>query len=325
MAILRAELLVERIMVLDIVICFFLLGLFAGLVRSDLRLPSGLYDTLTILLLLAIGLKGGIELSKQPLAQLWWQGLVVMALGALLALLAFPLLRLLGRFGRADAAAIAAHYGSVSVATFAVALAFLDRADIPYESHVIVFLVLMEMPAIAVGILLAKGIHADRGEWGRLLHEVFLNKGLLLMGGGLVIGAVMGEEGSASVKSLFVDLFKGILALFLVEMGLVVADRIADLRRCGLFLLGFGVAMPLLGAAFGLATAQLLGLSAGGAALLATLAASASYIAVPAAMRIAVPEANHGVAIAASLGITFPFNVAVGIALYTNIAQRWIG
>lgn len=311
-------------MVLDIVICFFLLGLFAGLVRSDLRLPSGLYDTLTILLLLAIGLKGGIELSKQPLDQLWWQGIVVMVLGVLLALIAFPALRWLGGFGRQDAAAIAAHYGSVSVATFAVALAFLDRLGIYYESHVLVFLVLMEMPAIAVGILLAKGIHADRGEWGRLLHEVFLNKGLLLMGGGLVIGAVMGEEGSASVKPLFIDLFKGILALFLVEMGLVVADRIGDLRRSGLFLLGFGIVMPLIGALLGIVTAQWLGLSVGGAVLLATLAASASYIAVPAAMRIAVPEANHAAAIAVSLGVTFPFNVAIGIALYTQLAQWYL-
>lgn len=310
-------------MTLDIVVCFYLLGLFAGLVRSDLRLPKGLYDTLTIMLLLTIGLKGGVELSKHSVEGLGVQLIVLVVLGAALALLAFPALRWVGRFDRNDAACIAAHYGSVSVGTFAVAIAFLDQAGVFYEPHAAIFVVMMEMPAIAVGILLAKGLHAD-ARWGQLSHEVFLNKGMLLMGGGVLIGMLLGDAGTQSVQPFFFDLFKGVLALFLLEMGMVTADHVPDLKKCGLFLLGFGIVMPLTGASVGALTGHWLDLSVGGIALLATLAASASYIAVPAAMRIALPQARHGIAIAASLGVTFPFNVAIGIPLYLELA-RWVG
>ncbi len=309
-------------MALDIVVCFYLLGVFAGLVRSDLRLPASLYDTLSMILLLAIGLKGGIELSKHSAGGLPLQLTTLVMLGALMTLLAFAALRWLASFDRNDAACIAAHYGSVSVGTFAVCIAFLDHAGVAYESHAAIFVVVMEMPAIAFGIMLAKGLRRD-AQWGQLAHEVFLNKGMLLMGGGLAIGALLGEAGTTSIKPLFFDLFKSVLALFLLEMGLITADRAADLKRCGLFLLGFGITMPVVGAGIGAIAGHWLGLSIGGIAILATLAASASYIAVPAAMRIAIPEARHGLAIATSLGITFPFNVTIGIPLYLKLAQ-WL-
>lgn len=308
-------------MALDIVVCFYLLGLFAGLVRSDLRLPASLYDTLTLLLLLTIGLKGGVELSRHSIDGFGWQVLALVGLGAILALMAFQILLRFGRFDRNDAACIGAHYGSVSVGTFAVAIAFLDHTGVLYEPHAAVFVVIMEMPAIAIGILLARGL-CRKTQWGVLAHEVFLNKGMLLMGGGLLIGATMGDAGTKSIHPLFFESFKGVLALFLLEMGLVTAERMGDLKKCGLFLLGFGVGMPLLGAVCGAFTGHWLGLSVGGVALLATLAASASYIAVPAAMRIAVPQARHGIAIAVSLGVTFPFNVAIGIPLYLQLARH---
>lgn len=308
---------------IDIVILFFALGAFAGLVRSDLRLPSGLYDTLTLYLLLAIGLKGGVELARFPLGEVLLQALPVVAIGLLLPLLAYPVLRFAGRLPVADSASIAAHYGSVSVATYAVGVAHLDSLGIVYEAYLPVFVVLLEMPAIGVGIWLARRAGVGASGGGRLAHEIFLNKGILLMGGGLVIGAVAGPEGVEPVAPLFIDLFKGALALFLVEMGLIAASRLGDLRQLGLFLVAFGTLMPLAGALAGAVAGTLAGLSPGGVTMVAILGASASYIAVPAAMRIAVPEARHSLSITASLAITFPFNVLVGVPLYTDLVARW--
>ncbi len=181
------------------------------------------------------------------------------------------------------------------------------------------FVVLLEMPAIGVGIWLARRAGIGSGGGGQLAHEIFLNKGILLMGGGLVIGAVAGPTGVEPVAPLFIDLFKGALALFLVEMGLIAASRLGDLRQVGVFLVAFGTLMPLTGAALGAVAGTLAGLSPGGVAMVAILGASASYIAVPAAMRIAIPEARHNLSITASLAITFPFNVLVGIPLYTDL------
>ena len=304
---------------LDVVILFFALGAFAGLVRADLRLPHGLYDTLSLYLLLAIGLKGGMELARFPMGEVLLQALPIMSIGLILPLLAYPVLRWLGKMPVADAASIAAHYGSVSVATYAVGIAHLDSLGIAYESYLPVFVVLLEMPAIGIGIWLARraGIGASGG--GQLAHEIFLNKGILLMGGGLLIGAVAGPAGVEPVAPLFIDLFKGALALFLVEMGLIAASRLQDLRQLGVFLVLFGTLMPLTGALLGAAAGTLAGLSAGGVVMIAVLGASASYIAVPAAMRIAIPEARHNLSITASLAITFPFNVLVGVPLYTEL------
>ncbi len=306
------------------VILFFLLGVLAGVVRSDLKIPAVLYESLSIFLLLAIGLKGGVELARQSLAELVVPALVVVGIGALLPLIAFPVLQRLGRLSRADAASVAAHYGSVSVVTFAVGAAYLSNLGQAYEGYMVVFLVLLEFPALMIGVWLAK-----RGQGGsnlgKVLHEVFAGKSILLLVGGLVIGWLAGAEGLQPLDKVFFDLFKGLLAIFLLEMGLVAASRIGDLKRAGAFLLGFAIAMPLFAGTLGALTASLLGLSVGGAALLATLYASASYIAAPAAMRIAVPEANPALSIGAALGITFPFNLVVGIPTYYWLASRLEG
>lgn len=297
------------------VVLFFVLGVLAGLLRSDLKIPGAIYEALSIFILLAIGLKGGVELAKHPIGDLIGKGLIIVAVGAVIPLVAFPVLRYLGRMGRADAASIAAHYGSVSVVTFSVGITLLGQEKLDYEGYLIVFLVLLEMPALVIGVILARyGVGTVR--WGRLLHEVFFGKSIYLLTGGLIIGYLAGPEGIKPLDKVFFDLFKGVLALFLLEMGLVASMRIAALREYGAFLAGFAILMPLISATLGTVTGWALGLSVGGTFLLATLFASASYIAAPAAMRIAVPEANPALSIGASLGMTFPFNIFLGIPLY---------
>ncbi len=310
---------------IDVVVLFFLLGLFARLVRSELRLPEALYETLSIYLLLAIGLKGGIELSKQPLGSLLPEVAALVALGFLIPVALYPLLRAL-RLPGVDAAALGAHYGSVSVVTFAVAQATLAREGVPLESQAPLWVAVMEAPGLIAGILLAR--LALRGEstvptrWGELAHDVLFGKSVLLLVGGIAIGAVAGEAGTAPIKALFIDPFKGVLALFLLELGLVAGGRLAEVKRFGLTVLVIGLGVPPLLALAGAATGLMLGLSTGGVAMLATLAASASYIAAPTAMRIAVPQANAALSITAALGITFPFNLVVGIPLYLELARR---
>jgi hypothetical protein len=318
---------------LDPVILFFALGVLARLARSDLRLPEALYETLSIYLLIAIGLKGGAQIAVQPLAALWPVALAAVALSAAVPLVLYPVLRAGVRLGAADAASIAAHYGSVSVVTFAVAQSALARAGIEPEAFLAMLVALMEAPGIVVGVLLARrGMAREAGQsgsgtsrWGTLLHEVLFGKAVVLLLGGIAIGWIAGPAGLEPIDPVFVGLFKGVLALFLLELGLVAGGRLQDLRRAGPRLLAFGLLAPpvlaLAGGALGLA----LGLSVAGVATLATLAASASYIAAPTAMRIAVPQANPSLSIGLALGVTFPFNVLVGIPLYIELARRAAG
>jgi hypothetical protein len=299
---------------MSIVASFFLLGVVARLLKSDVDFPRSLYQSLTLFLLIAIGLKGGVALSEHANPALAPQALAIVMLGLVLPIIAFPLLSHIGQLSRDDAASIAAHYGSVSVGTYAVAVAMLESQGIAYEAYFPLFVVLLEMPAIAVGLALAR--RRDGGmDRNKLLHEVFCNQGVVLMTGALLIGYFAGES-VAPVMPFFGGLFQGVLALFLLEMGMVAAARLPDLKRMAPFISAFGVLMPLVGAVLGGALALALGFSAGGVALLAALGGSASYIAVPAVMRSALPEANHGLSIAASLAVTFPFNVLVGIPLY---------
>lgn len=307
---------------IDVVVFFFLLGVFARVVKSDLRLPEALYETLSIYLLLAIGLKGGIELSKQPLISLAPQVLGCMLLGALIPFAVFPVARAL-RLSQPDAASLAAHYGSVSVVTFAVATAALTRAGIPYESHAALWVAVMEAPGLISGIVLARlGRGVAGTQWRELAHDVLFGKSVLLLLGGLLIGAIAGVDGTAPIKAVFIDPFKGVLALFLLELGLVAGGRLAEVRRFGAVVLVLGIGLPPLLALAGAALGWALGLSTGGVAVMAVLAASASYIAAPTAMRIAVPQANAALSITAALGITFPFNIVLGIPLYIGLAQR---
>jgi hypothetical protein len=309
---------------------FFLLGLAAGLFRTELRLPEAIYELLSIYLLLAIGLKGGRQLALQGAGEVGLPVLAALALGIAIPLIAYVILRRLGRFSGDDAAAIAAHYGSVSAVTFAVVLAFLDRLAVAYEPLVAVLLVVMEVPAIGVAIALvrltARGAPGATGvDWAELGREVFLNKSIYLLLGGLAIGWVADPAKLAPFDPLFVNLFKGLLAFFLLELGIIVSRRLADLRQVGAFLGAFALVMPLVSATLGLLAAHAVGLSVGGATVLATLAASASYIAAPAAVRIAIPNANPTYYLTAALGVTFPFNVVFGIPLYWAMAQRLYG
>lgn len=309
---------------LDPAVLCFALGLFAGWVGAQVKLPEALYETLSVYLLLSIGLKGGTDLAQAGLAQAAPAVGAAVALGVVLPLGAYPVLRW-GGLGRADAAAIAAHYGSVSAVTFAVCLGFLDRQGVAYESYVAVLLAFMEVPALAVGIWLAR---RGRQGWGALGREVFLGKGIYFLLCGLFVGFLAGPERVRPLGPLFFDPFQGVLALFLLEMGLVASRRLRDLARVGPFLLSFGVGMPLVGGLAGAFLGTAAGLSLGGAAVLATLAASASYIAAPAAMRLAVPEANPSLYLTGSLGVTFPFNIVWGVPVYlwmSRLAHGWIG
>ncbi len=338
---------------LDIVVLFFLLGLLARLVKSDLALPGALYETLSIYLLLAIGLKGGVELSKQSVQTILPQVLWCLAMGLAIPCLLYPVLRRVVKLGSYDAASVAAHYGSVSVVTFAVASAYLVQQKVAFEAHAALWVALLEAPGIVAGIALARWSAAraaanaggnssvsgssasaatriapatdqaanPASTWSALAHDVFLGKSVLLLVGGLAIGTSMGEAGTAPIAPLFTVLFKGVLALFLLELGLVAGARLGELRRYGVGLIVFALMAPMALAVLGALGGKLLGLSVGGTAIMAALAASASYIAAPTAMRIAVPQANAALSITAALGITFPFNVVVGIPLYLKLAQ----
>ncbi len=295
-----------------------MLGLGAGLLRAEMRLPAAVYELLTVVLLLSIGIKGGVELAEADLLRIVPQLAIVVVMGLALGLIAFGILRLARGLPRADAAAIAAHYGSVSVGTYAVAVAFLDTRQVFYEGYAAAFVVILEVPAILLGIVLVRGLRPTHG-WGSVLHEVFLGKGVVLLLGGLLIGLVAGADQIAPFEPFFFDAFKGILAIFLLDMGLVAASQAGTIRKHGVFLLLFALGFPMVGAAVGGFFAWMAGLSLGGALLLAVLGASASYIAAPAAMRLSVPEANPGLSLTASLAVTFPFNVIVGIPLYYGV------
>ncbi len=306
---------------MSVVAGFFLLGFLARVIRSDVQFPRSLYQSLTLFLLIAIGLKGGIALRDHATLTLGWQALAVVAMGLVLPLIAFPLLSRFGQLSREDAASIAAHYGSVSVGTYAVSVAMLEAQGIHYEAYFPLFVVLLEMPAIGVGLVLA-GLRSEQHSMRDLMHETFCNQGVVVMVGAMLIG-YLGGTAVDGIMPFFGGLFQGVLALFLLEMGLLAATRLPEIRATAPFITSFGVVMPLMGASLGGLLALALGFSTGGIALLATLGGSASYIAVPAVMRQALPGANHGLSIAASLAITFPFNVLVGIPLYISAAS-WL-
>ncbi|MFY8044658.1 MAG: sodium-dependent bicarbonate transport family permease [Rhodoferax sp.] len=305
---------------IDPVVGFFVLGVVAGLLGSDLKLSSGLYETLTIYLLLAIGLKGGFELSQSEVGALVVPILVVILMSAGTPLIGYQILLRLGKLKHPDAASISAHYGSVSVVTFAVGSSYLLRQNIAYDGFMSVFLVFLEFPAIIIGVILARGL-TRATEWRKLAHEVLAGKAILLLIGALVIGWIWGRDGGAALLPFFEGLFKGFLALFLLGMGLMTASRIDELRRVGTFLIAFGILMPIVSAAGGVVVGWWLNFSVGNTAMLAVLYASASYIAAPAAMRIAIPEANPALSIGAALGVTFPFNVVIGVPLYVWMTQ----
>ncbi|PHS40392.1 MAG: sodium-dependent bicarbonate transport family permease [Sulfurovum sp.] len=312
---------------MDPIVMFFILGVVGTLLKINVKIPHAIYEFLSILLLVAIGLKGGVELAKQPIGGVIIEVMVVFMMGIILPLIAYPILKNLGKINRIDAAAIAAHYGSVSVGTYAVATSYLVATGVSYESHLPLFVVVLEVPAILVGIFLVRGLKSEQEsehkvQWGKLAHEIFLGKSVYLLMGALTIGYIAGPDKIHTGSEIFKAMFTGVLALFLLEMGVIAASQLSDVKKYGLFLIGFGTIFPLFSSVIGAVTGAMLGFSVGGTMIMATLAASASYIAVPAAFRMAVPEANPSISIAAALAITFPFNVTVGIFIYMWIAEQ---
>ena len=306
------------------VVLAFVLGAIAVGVKSDLEVPEPLYQALSIYLLLAIGLKGGSALSVTPIAEVAWPALGTLALGVLTPITAYNVLRRLGRFDRTNAAALAAHYGSVSAVTFIAALTVAQLAGFPPEGFMPALVAVLEVPAIIVGLLIAYARGERAGSWQEALREVVTGKSIVLLVGGMAMGWIAGKDGMAPVEPFFVGGFQGALTLFLLDMGMTAARRLRDLRAVGPFLVAFGVLMPIVHGALGVWMGGLVGLSVGGAAVLGAMVSSASYIAAPAAIRVGLPEANPAFYLTASLGITFPFNLTLGIPLYLALAQ-WMG
>ncbi len=299
----------------------FLLGLLATSIGGDLRLPEPVYQFLSFYLLLGIGIKGGVALSQAPAGEVVVPMLVTLALGIVIPLLAFAILRWTTKLGPVDRGALAAHYGSTSLVTFTAAIVFLTSAGIAYEGYVTTLLAVLEVPAIIVGLMLAGRHTARSAAWGESLREILTGRSVLLLVGGLLLGAATGTAGYAKIEPFFGGLFTGVLTLFLLEMGVIAARRLRDLPKAGPGLILFALTFPVFSGTLGILAGLAAGLSTGGAAILGVLTASASYIAAPAAVRLALPEANPGYYLTASLGITFPFNLIIGIPLYLAIAQ----
>ncbi|MDP3810938.1 MAG: sodium-dependent bicarbonate transport family permease [Hydrogenophaga sp.] len=330
---------------LDPAILFFVFGVLAGTVKSNLEIPPQISRFLSLYLLMALGLKGGFSLAQSGLTTevATTLGLAVL-LAALIPAISYQLLK--RRLGGFDAAAISATYGSVSAVTFIATVQYLESHGTAFGGHMAAAMALMESPAIIMAVLFANSLRQPSSvivsgggtlalrasvgagapiRLGNILHESFTDGAQLLLLGAMVIGMVTGEAGAAVMAPFSTDLFKGMLAFFLLDMGLMAARNLGELRGKPLWLLAYAVLAPLVHAALALALAVATGVSAGNGALLMVLAASASYIAVPAVLRHAIPEAQPALYFGMSLGITFPFNIVVGIPLYVGIAQRVLG
>ena len=305
-------------------VLFFILGLLAALARSDLAVPDAVARLLSLYLLMSIGFRGGAEVAHNGVTA---QLASALAAGALLSFalpfIAYGVLRLVTRLSGVDAAAVAAHYGSRSAVTFAAITGALDQLSIGYEGYMAAVAAAMETPAIFAGLIIARGQSVTDGKRDGMLREILFNGSIIMLLGSFCIGMTTGGRGLTMLKPFLVDPYAGFLCLFLLDMGLVAGRGLAkgrDLLTMPVALVGIG--MPLIGATIAALISMAIGLSIGGAAVLITLAASASYIAVPAAMRIALPDANPAIALTLSLGVTFPFNLIVGIPVYISLASR---
>ncbi|MDX2226222.1 MAG: sodium-dependent bicarbonate transport family permease [Verrucomicrobiae bacterium] len=310
--------------IIDPVIVFFIIGLIAERSSSGLKIPAAFYETVSIYLLLAIGIKGGIKLFHTQPSELLLPLLASAAAGIVVTILAWFLARRIVGVGPDDAVSMAAHYGSCSAVTYAVVVNELNRAKIVYEPFAAVLLVCLEIAGLMAAVVLARKTCAPTGHPGASAwREIFLGKTTILLLGGLVAGYTIAATDQTQMKFFFTDLFKGFLALFMLEMGIVTAQRFGELRQLGLRLTVFALLMPLLAAGIGMAAASMAGMTPGGTVILATLCASASYIAAPAVVRMLLPKANLSLALTASLALTFPFNILAGIPLYTAVVG-WI-
>lgn len=309
------------------VILFFVLGAVASALRSDLAIPEAMAKGMSLYLMAAIGLKGGVAVAKSGIDA---TVAAALAAGLLLSLtipfLAYAALRALGRLDQVNAGAVAAHYGSVSVVTYVTATELLGASGLVVAGFMVAVLAVMETPAILSGLFLARrGMATGSADRGAMLHELFLNASVVLLLGSFAIGVIAGPKGFEEVRPLFDSAFKGVLCLFLLDMGLIAARRLIDSRALTWRLVVLAIALPLVNGVIAVSLGTVIGLPVADAAALGVLGASASYIAVPAAMRLALPEADPGIYLTMSLSITFPFNVVFGIALYGAMARTLAG
>ena len=313
-------------------VLFFFLGILAVLLKSDLEIPSPLPKLFSLYLLLAIGFKGGLELEKsgfgEPVIQTVFAAIIM---SLIIPLICFCILRI--KLNVFNSAAIAAAYGSISAVTFITAESFLYSQNIPFDGFMVAALAIMESPAIIVGLLLVK-IAAPKErpvertmKWKEILHESMLNGSVYLLLGSLLIGFLTGgfnPSGVSKMQPFTGNLFYGVECFFLLDMGIVAAQRLPSLKQAGSFLIAFAVGMPIFNALIGVFVAKWLGLGPGNALLFVVLCASASYLAVPTAMRMTVPEAKSSYYISTTLGLTFPFNIVIGIPVYMGLVNRLI-
>lgn len=318
----------------DPAILFFVFGVMAGALKSNLEIPKSIAKFLSLYLLMALGLKGGFALSQSGFTVS-----IALSLGAALIMafivpaIGYAFLR--NRVSRFDAAAVAAAYGSVSAVTFVTAIQFMETAGLSPGGHMAVAMVIMESPAIIMAVLLANSIRHMQGpdaaagvaapSLGKILHESFTDGAHLLLLGSMAVGFISGDAGKSMMQPFSGDLFKGMLAFFLLDMGLMVAKNFRDAVKASPSLIGYAVVSPFVHAGLALGLSLVMGLPVADAALLMVLSASASYIVVPAVLRYAIPEANPAIYFGLSLGVTFPLNILIGIPLYTGIAQRVLG
>jgi len=310
------------------VVLFFGLGLLITLVKARVEIPGAVSDFITIYLLTAIGFKGGAAIAEAGMSSIFLTILGAVFLGLIIPVYSFYVLWRIGRLKSDDAAAIAGHYGSISVVTFMAAAAFLTNMHVEYEGYINGLPALMETPAIIVALILAfwaKQNSVNNSSQkdislGQVAKNVVLSKSVILLLGAMAVGYLTGPKGMETVKVFYKDIFMGILSLFMLEMGMIAASKLRELKKAGMFLIFFGIFTPLVNALLGILTGIFAGLSIGGATLLGVLAASSSYIVAPAAMRVSLPKANPALYLGASLGVTLPFNLIVGIPIYYRMS-----
>lgn len=309
----------------SVAVLVFILGFLAARIKSDMRIPEQIYQMISIFLLFGIGLKGGHALKDVSFDSFLGPALATLMLGVFIPFTAFVSLKLVRKINDADRGAIAAHYGSTSLVTFTAALLFLENSGIKVEGFATALLTIMEVPGIVVGVYLGSR-HRDKSvQWGRTLHEVITGKTILLLVGGLVIGAITSQAGYMKVAPFFIDLQSGFLALFLLHLGYLAGINWKEIKNVGALVAVFALIFPIVVGTLGVVVGNMVGLSVGGATILGVLCASASYIAAPAAVSVGLPEANASLALMSSIGVTFPFNLIFGIPLYLEIAKKISG
>ena len=305
----------------SVAVLVFVFGFIAARLKSDVRIPEAAYQLISIYLLFGIGLKGGHALRDVTFSSFWKAALATLLLGVIIPICAYLSLRLIKQLSPIDRGAIAAHYGSTSLVTFSAALLFLENNGLKVEGYATALLTLLEIPGLIVGVYLGSRFGHKKVAWNKTLTEVVTGKTVLLLVGGLIIGSITTNSGYEKVTPFFIDLLNGFLVLFLLHLGYLAGSNWFEIKKVGAPLAIFGTLFPIASGALGAATGSRIGLSVGGAAMLGVLCASASYIAAPAAVGIGLPEANSSLALMSSIGITFPFNLVLGIPIYIEFAK----